>query len=138
MKDANKELLDELEKTKKELAAYKEAIASAEKKLQAKADMTPNDDHMKKMMDYMDARIGYIHEMIGSMRDMIYKHQDNMYDYISSHNRGHMPQLSASQMQKALDNCGAGEDFQIMKPYLSVASSKTNRGVEITASFNKK
>ncbi len=134
----NKELLDELEKTKKELDLYKEAIASAEKKLQAKADVTPADDQMKRMMDYMDARIGYVHEMIGNMRDMLYKHQDNMYGYISNHNRGHLPVLTASQMQKTLDNCGAGEDYHIMKPVLSVASKKTGRGIEITASFKKK
>lgn len=140
MKDlTNVELLAELDKTKKELEKYKEAIASAETKLQTKADsmMDNHDEKMKNMMQYMDARIGYVYDMIANMRNMLYQHQDQMYSYVRNHSNGHMPALSASQMKKALDSCGAGEDYNIVKPYLSVASSKTSRGVEITASFKK-
>lgn len=136
----DKELLKTLEDTKTELDKLKQSFASLDEKYKASADMHNDmeDEKMKKMHQMMDERMSYIYQMISSVRDMVYRSQDENYAAWNSHLKSHIPVLTASQMQKMLDNCGAGSDYEIRRPILSVASKNTHRGLEITASFTKK
>lgn len=62
---------------------------------------------------------------ISTLESAIYQHQEN-----------HMPKLTAGQMQKLLDSCGASDDFEIRKPNIYISSN--NRGTTILASYNGK
>jgi len=146
----NKELLKELDEAKKELGILKQSFASLEEKFKSvksevkadsMTDMKPTTEdcmnYMKSSMDYMDQKVSYINEMMSSVRQMIYQNADSFYNYTYKHAQNHVPVLTASQMNKLLENCGASEDFEVKKPTLYMSSAKTSRGIEITASFRK-
>ena len=114
MKLSDKELLAELEKTKKELENLKQSFATVQEKFESnkseiKADngqeMTVQNcmDYMRGYSNYMDQRIGYIYEMISSVRQMVYQASDSFYSYTYKHGQNHVPPLTASQMEKLLE-----------------------------------
>ncbi|SRR3990167_4836806 len=135
----DKELFKQLEDTKSELDKLKQSFASLDEKYKASADMHDDmeDEKMKKIHQMMDERMGYIYQMLGKLHDMVYQTQDMHYAAWNKHISNHIPPLTASQMEKVLDMCGARGDFEIKKPALYISSANTKRGLEITASFKK-
>lgn len=116
-------------KSFKEITADVELLRASYDKIKAdmSSDMEKEDegeggeekDEMKeKMMEMMDnvsSRINYIWDAIYQLDAGIYKHAS----------KGHLPVLSAGQLQKILDKCGLADDFEVSKPTIYAKTSKT-------------
>lgn len=134
----NKELLKKLEQNQKELGELKQAFASLSEKfasetLKMKADMAKPDLSNEDVMNHMDRGMSYMHDMISNIHQRIDRHGDALYNHMTA---GHLPPIkSPSQMEAALKKLGLENDYVVHKPYISVASNQTKKGLEITASF---
>ena len=120
--------LSEFNKNKEELTKLNQSFAAlndgfknliSERK-QAKADMggEKDDDKMGEMMDYM-------HSLFSNVHSRIYAMEDNFYSYAAQHDKGHIPPLSPSQMNKMLKGCDANEDY-VAQPKVIYASKGKN------------
>lgn len=68
---------------------------------------------MIQMESYFDRRLDYVHERI-----------DRSFKMQAEHRRGHLPPInSPSQMQGALKSIGIGDDYEVKKGVITVASS---------------
>lgn len=79
----------------------------------------------------------YAMRICANLSDRITYLGDAFYQYTYQHNKGHIPPIkSASTMEKALKALGMGEDYEVSKPWVSVA--KDSRGiVSAVAAFHK-
>lgn len=95
-----------------------------------KEEMPDMDKKMNDMMGYVFSMIDNVHTRIDNLGNYIYDVESKCNKHSSV---GHLPPLSASQLKKALDVCGAGEDYDVSKPYIT--SANTKRGYCLEASY---
>lgn len=114
------------EASAKDRAAIDKVQQAIAKLLESKADHTE---------EY--ATISMLHDAFGYLSSQVYRIEDTLYGYMYEHGKGHLPQInSASNMEKLLDAAGMGEDFEVQKPILSVASDRKGGSV-IEVSFSR-
>jgi len=71
------------------------------------------------------ASIDLVYNVVDSAHRRIDNLANTIYDYMYEHSKGHMPPVrTASGMQKLLDAAGMGDDYEVLKPFVSVASTK--------------
>lgn len=136
------ENIKKLEESKKQLDNLKTAFAEIEKgfkalvkpKIEIKADGMKDGPSPQDCMNYIDSQSKYFWQAISNLQQTIYSTQNQFYGMFADHTSSHLPKLTASQMQKMLDSCGAGSDYEIKKPQLYISSAKTLRGSVITIS----
>lgn len=95
-------------------------------------DMEDMMDMMKEMNDNMNARMGYVWNAISSLRDSHQQHHKNLDQHM---NIGHMPKMTAGQLQKVLDKCGMAGDFNVEKP--TIYASTNGRKLNFIAEYKK-
>lgn len=99
-------------------ASCKKIIASYDEDSEYKSGL-------KEIYKYMDYLSNSMYEYMSKLESNLYEHKD-----------GHLPKLTAGQMEKLLESCGASGDYEIKKPTVYV--SKTNKGISFLASCHGK
>lgn len=99
---------------------YKEATAMPIKETEKDHDVELK--HKKSMeeetREMMMEMIGYVHQRIGML-------ENEFYAYLYDHMKNHPPHLkTASQMMNYLKMCGMSDDYEVIKPKITVASQK--------------
>lgn len=136
--DANLKKLEELKTAFAEIEKGFKALVKPKGNTEIKADgMKDMGPSTQDCMNYIDSQSKYFWQAISNLQQSIYSTQDQFYGMFSDHTSNHMPKLTSSQMQKMLDSCGAGSDYEIKKPTLYMSSAKTARGSVITIGLKK-
>lgn len=123
-----------MEKEVKALKELNEAAASMQAEFKNKIETMKADGYKSadccdenKMADIMN----YCYNMFSSINERISRLSNDMYDYQYRHSKGHLPPItSASAMKKGLKAFGIEDDYEILKPYISVASTKNGKVLE--------
>lgn len=102
-----------------------------------KADMGEMEDESPDMEEKMQGMMDAMSRIYVNLSDRISYLSDRFSQYAYDHNKGHLPPIkSASTMAKALKALGMEGDYEINKPWVSVA--KNSKGiVSVVANFVK-
>lgn len=107
-----------------DIKQLKESFATAKKQYEETkgygAAEDSKDDHMYTMIDNLYRYMSAV--------------EDSVYRVMGEHNKNttHLPKLTASQVEKLLDSCGAGKDFQVQRPVIWSSAKR-----ELIAEFKK-
>ena len=95
-----------------------------------KADLSNVEDPAvtKEMVNQIFSEMDYLFSVtMRRVNDM----EDNFYNFAYEHLKNHVPQLTtASSLEKFLESVGLQDDYDVVKPKLTVRASK-NKGVTI-------
>jgi hypothetical protein len=113
----------------------KDSEAAIEKLKKAKADMGETETEDESEGPDTEELMNMCYSMFRNLADRIYYLGEDFYKYAGEHSKGHLPPVkTVTGMQKALKALGMEGDYEINKPWISVASS---RGTNIVAEFKK-
>lgn len=105
--------------------------ASCREKIASYDEDKDSKDVMQSMYSYMDYISKNMWNEMDSMRNYISRLEGSMYE----HGQNHLPKLTAGQMKKVLDMCGASEDYEIKKPALYMSSDR-NQNINFIATYH--
>ena len=102
-----------------------------------KADMGEMENEGPDMEEKMQRMMDAMSRIYVNLSDRISYLADGFFQYTYDHNKGHIPPIkSATTMTKALKALGMEGDYEINKPWVSVA--KNSKGIlSVVANFVK-
>jgi hypothetical protein len=86
---------------------------------------------LKKTCEALYRGVSYLSQRLDATNSAIEEAYSSIYKHAG---QGHWPKLTASQLEKALDKCGLGEDFNVAKP--TIYASKVNKNT-VEVEFKK-
>lgn len=110
------------------LAAIKTGLDKL-KESKGQENHSPMEAMRDEMMERMYGALNYVHERISGV-------EDTLWEFRSQHLKGHLPNpKTPTQMERALKGLGLQDEFEVVKPMISVAS--TRQGQVLNASYSK-
>lgn len=94
-------------------------------------DVPKSETSVKNEKDYatydeMDTRIEYVYDHINYKFRYLQEEISYVLQLFRDHMKGHLPKIkSTSQMKTALEALGLEDEYEVMKPIISVANKKT-------------
>ena len=105
-------------------ASCKEKVASYDESQEQQEVMQSIYSYIDYVSKNMWSEMQYLNNYIKQLESRSYEHDQN-----------HLPKLTAGQMQKILDMCGASEDYEIKKPSIYMSSDR-NKNLNFIASYH--
>lgn len=99
---------------KQELTDSKLRIAELNTKL-SKAYDGEKDEDMEDLWTAMFKEMDYVHSRINRAFEYASECENRHYSEMNKHFAGHIPSLTAGQIKKILEVCGAAEDYEVIK-----------------------
>ena len=90
-----------------------------------------SEEEMIECMESMKKNMMNMMESVYSTINSIYGELDSVYGNFAKHQTGHMPPLTAGQLNKIIKVAGAGDDYEVVKKYIYAKNG--NLEVNLTA-----
>lgn len=89
-------------------------------------------------MEKVALAMQYVYSVMDSRFQYVYNSLDGIYNWMSMHSQGHLPNLSPSSLQKLIDVAGMGDDYKVAPRVIYASNNSVDFNVqELNAAIKK-